>query len=78
MKYKIVKLSKLSGNEATIYSIHIPDQGKTLFDIFVLENKTSFKSELKDIFKRLKVIGHHTGAREHFFKTKEGKPGDGI
>lgn len=27
---------------------------------------------------RLKTIGHRTGAREQFFKLKEGKPGDGV
>ena len=27
---------------------------------------------------RLKVIGHKTGAREHFFKLNEGEPGDGV
>ncbi|MBI9036301.1 MAG: hypothetical protein JEZ03_17710 [Bacteroidales bacterium] len=42
------------------------------------ENKDSFKSELKDILTRLNTIGKITGAREHFFKLKEGSPGDGI
>jgi len=27
---------------------------------------------------RLKIIGNETGARESFFKTKEGIPGDGV
>ncbi|WP_107038590.1 hypothetical protein [Brumimicrobium mesophilum] len=27
---------------------------------------------------RLKIIGNETGARESFFKTKEGVPGDGV
>ena len=78
MKYKIVKLSKLSGDEASIYSIYLPDHNKTLFDIFVEENKISFKSELKSIFQRLRIIGHETGAREQYFKLYEGEPGDGV
>jgi hypothetical protein len=78
MKYKIVKLSKFSGEGATIYSIYLPEQSETLFDIFIKENINSFKSELKDIFKRLMVIGKYTGARESFFKLFEGEPGDGV
>ncbi len=78
MKYKIVKLTDLSGNEANIYSIYLPDYGKTLFEIFLQENQNSFKSELIDILDRLKVIGKHTGARESYFKLYEGEPGDGI
>ena len=78
MKFKLVKLKSYSGKEASIYSVYMEDLQKTLFDVFLEENKTSFKSELKDILKRMSVIGHKTGAREQFFKTKEGIPGDGV
>ena len=78
MKYKIVKLTKFSGNEATIYSIYIFDKKKTLFELFLEENKILYKSELISIFNRLKVIGHETGARENFFKIHEGELGDGL
>ncbi|MCD4736071.1 MAG: hypothetical protein K8R53_08515 [Bacteroidales bacterium] len=78
MNYKIVKLSDFSGNEANIYSIFLHEEQKTLFDIFIEENLNSFKSELKDIFQRLTVIGKDTGARESYFKIFEGEPGDGI
>ena len=78
MKYKLVKLDRLSGNKASIYTIHLEDEGKTLFDYFLEENKISFKSELKDIVSRLSVIGNKTGARDNFFKLHEGKPGDGV
>ncbi len=47
-------------------------------DIFINENINLHKSELKDIFKRLTVIGKHTGARESFFKLFEGEPSDGV
>ena len=50
----------------------------TTFDLFIQENKNSLLDELKDIISRLKVIGSKTGAREHFFKVDEGKPGDGV
>ena len=46
--------------------------------MFIEENKNSFKSELIDIFIRLKVIGNKTGAREQFFKQYEGNLGDGV
>lgn len=78
MKYKLVKLTRFSGEKASIYSIYLTDECKTLFDIFIEENINSFLSEIKDIFSRLRVIGNKTGARVHFFKEYEGKPGDGI
>jgi hypothetical protein len=78
MNYKLVKLHKYSGNEASVYSIYLFDKRKTLFDIFIEENKNLFISELKDIAKRLIVIGHDTGARNIYFKEHEGKPGDGV
>jgi len=78
MKYKLVKLKKLSGNKASIYTILLEEEEKTLFDFFLEDNKISFKDELKDIVSRLKVIGNKTGAKDYFFKLNEGKPGDGV
>lgn len=78
MEYELVKLSKLSGQEASVYSVYLKDEQRTLFDRFLEENKNSFKSELNTILIRLKTIGHDTGARKQFFKTNEGKPGDGV
>ncbi len=78
MRYKLVKIAKLSGYEASLYSIYLEDEQRTLFDRFLEENKNSFKSELKDIYVRLNTIGHQTGAIEDFFKLREGKPGDGV
>jgi hypothetical protein len=78
MKYKLVKLSRLSGLKTSIYSIYIENEKKTLFDIFLNENKNLLLSELKSIISRLKTIGSDTGAREHYFKLNEGKPGDGV
>lgn len=82
MKCKIVKISRFSGREASIYTIQIADDNgefqETLLDNFINENKILYLSELKDIFVRLNTIGKHTGARESFFKLKEGKPGDGV
>ena len=76
--YKLVKEEKLSGTEASVYTVFLIDEQETVFNKFINENKNSFKSELKDIVQRIKVVGNKTGAREQFFKLKEGKPGDGI
>lgn len=78
MKCKIVKLDQFSGCSASVYSVYLDDERKTLFDKFIEENINSFKNELLDIVKRIKVIGKSTGARMKFFKDKEGNPGDGI
>ncbi|MGF1637324.1 MAG: hypothetical protein ACFCUU_09635 [Cyclobacteriaceae bacterium] len=78
MKCRLVKLSNLSGNAASVYSILLNDAQKTLFEIFIEENINLFLSEIKDITVRLKTIGQKTGARETFFKHFEGKPGDGV
>ena len=76
--YKLVKEEKLSGTETSVYTVFLIDEQETVFNKFINENKNSFKSELKDIVQRIKVVGNKTGAREQFFKLKEGKPGDGI
>jgi hypothetical protein len=76
MNLELVKLIDFSGKEASIYSLLDMNEGRTLFEKFISENKISFKSEIKDILMRLNSIGNKTGAREQFFKLKEGKPGD--
>jgi hypothetical protein len=78
MKFKIVKINNLSGNKAGVYSVVLNGDEETLLNKFVRENEISFKSETKDILKRLYSIGHTTGARNQFFKEWEGKPGDGV
>lgn len=72
MRIKLLKLEKLSGNAASIYSVFMEDEKVTLFDKFVQECSISFKDETKDILKRLITIGHKTGARKQFFKEREG------
>ena len=78
MEYEIVKIENLSGDKTTFYSILIPDENKTLFDIFIEENKSDFNIEVKDILKRLTLIANKTGARDNFFKLNEGTIGDGV
>ena len=78
MNFELVKIDRLSGNKASIYSILLGGEDITLLDRFWEENKFSSLSELKDIIARLNTIGHNKGAREDFFKKHEGKPGDGV
>jgi hypothetical protein len=78
MKYKLVKIKNLSGDETSIYSVFIYNKKQTLYENFIKENYNSFKSEIIDINQRLKTIGVDIGARYCFFKHKEGVPGDGV
>lgn len=76
MKFSIRKLSRLSGREASVYSVFIDGEQGDKFEQF-LENYTqSHPDEVKDILKRIYNIGHSEGARTGFFKEKEGLPGD--
>lgn len=78
MEYEIVKLSLLSGTQCTVYSI-IPERGGlTLYDVFMNENITDFREEVRDINNRLKLIGTKHGARHSYFKHFEGRYGDGV
>jgi len=78
MKAELVKLGYFCGKMTSIYGVFLEEYQMTTFDLFVQENKNSLLDELNDIFSRLTVIGSKTGAREHFFKTGEGRIGDGV
>lgn len=78
MTYCIQKHPSLSGKSASIYCLYCEEDKKNLLEQFVNENYKNFPYEVKDILKRLKSIGHKTGARESFFKPNEGKLGDGV
>jgi hypothetical protein len=75
VNYKLVKLSKLSGEKASIYTVYLNDEQQTLFERFLNNNK-EYDEELRSIIARLNTISTKTGAREQFFKLNEGKPGD--
>ncbi len=78
VKYEIVKLHALSGNEASIYTIYLESEKQTLFDRFISENRPEYEQELSNMIARLKSIGTKVGAREQYFKLHEGKPGDMV
>jgi hypothetical protein len=78
VKYEIVELEDLSGDEAKIYSVMPKGEKEDLFTQFVRKWKQSHGEEVKDIFGRLWQIGNRFGARQEYFRHDEGRPGDGV
>lgn len=78
MKFEIVELDEFSGRKTTVYSVWVNEEKQTIFDRFVEENREQYHQEVQSIIDRIEIIGHDTGAREHFFKPNEGTLGDGI
>jgi len=78
MKCEIVKVENLSGKKASVYSVYMFEDDKTLFERFIELNFSSFKSEVSNLVSRIRTMGHKTGIQDHFFKPDEGKPGDEI
>lgn len=78
MKYKLVKIDKLSGQKTQVYSVVVGNDDKNLFEHFLEENDENYHDELLEILTRLRSISNKEGAREHLFKKAEGKLGDGI
>jgi len=77
VKFILNKKNKLSGNRATVYTVELED-GTDLFNQFLNENQENYESDLKNILQRIRSMATKTGAQEHFFKMKEGKPGDQV
>ncbi len=76
MKFELVKDEELSGDECSIYQVYWEEFDAYLYDVFWKKNVDLHKTQLRNIDNRLYAIGHEMGAREHFFKLHEGKPGD--
>lgn len=77
MAFSLNRIDKLSGKKATVYSVQL-NEGTDLFDQFLNENSAEYGNDVKNILQRIRSISRKTGAQKHFFKTKEGKPGDGV
>lgn len=77
MTFSLKRLDRLSGKKATVYSVQV-DDGTDLFDHFLNENSAEYENDVKNILQRIRSISLKTGAQEHYFKTREGKPGDGV
>lgn len=72
MKSKLVYLTELSGDKASIYSILTEDRKGTFLDHFIAEYKRDYMQDLISIMGRLRSIGNTVGALESFFKLDEG------
>ncbi len=78
MNYQLVELEDFTGNSATLYSILEADTEDTVFQKFIDQYDDGYTDEIDDILETLYNIGQRFGAREQFFKLKEGKPGDFV
>ncbi len=79
VKFQLVKLTRFSGQKASLYSIIMGGDSETLFEKFIRNHTTSHIKEIEQIFATLNAIGRKVGAQENFFRRKkEGKPGDGV
>lgn len=78
MKFTILRIKQFSGKKADVFSVRVEDSPQTLFERFLSDHTPTHRIEVKDLLKRLRVVGHDTGARPDFFKPHEGNPGDFI
>lgn len=76
VNYRIVKLDDLSGDEASFYTVYLENEKTTLFEKFLAENVAAHREEIIFITGRLRAMAGKLGAREQYFKHKEGSPGD--
>jgi hypothetical protein len=77
MNFDIEEIEELSGDAASIYSVTIEGEEKTLLEQFFEEN-AEYGTELNEIADKLSVMGQETGCRWDYFKHNEGNPGDGV
>lgn len=78
MKNKLVRLTHVSGEEASVYSIYCSHQQNVLFEQFCGKFINNYPCEIMDIVRRLRSIGTQTGALENFFKMEEGLEWDDL
>lgn len=76
MNFTLKKNERLSGTTASIYEVFLNDETDSVFDQFLGAYMGSHRTQIINIVDRLESIGHIYGAREQFFKDKEGKYGD--
>ena len=76
MTYQLVEIEEFTGEFSVVYSVLEEDEEDTVFDEFIDRYDNDYGDEIADILETLDNIGHRFGAREQFFKLKEGKPGD--
>ena len=78
MKISLIKLDQFSGRRTNFYTVMVDDDDKSLFQHFVEANLVSNGEEVRNLLMRIKAMGNVTGAREEFFKLREGKADDAV
>lgn len=78
MKCRLKKHEKLSGNNASVYSVIIDENKDTLFEVFLKENAEFHLKELTNIMLRIRTMGEKTGVIDDFLKIHEGRFGDDV
>ncbi|WP_121811331.1 hypothetical protein [Mucilaginibacter kameinonensis] len=78
MNFTLEKIERLSGEQASVYSVTLEGDDGSLFEKFLEEYTNDYKEEIKDLVTSLQKIGHKTGARADFFKVGEGRMKDNI
>lgn len=78
MGFSLVEIPELSGRECKIYSVANDGDENTLLDYFLDEMFENYESAVDEIWDKLRFIGKEGGARFHFFRENEGRPGDGV
>ena len=76
MKFRLEKIERMSGPGASVYTVVLDDDDHSVFEQFIAEYSAEYKEELKYMVNLLTRMGKKWGAREQFFKDKEGAPGD--
>ena len=72
MKFKIVKLSRFSGNKSSLYSVIIEGEQETLFDTFIRNNVPDNLHKVEQIFATLNSIGKKV-VQTIFFSVRKKK-----
>ncbi len=78
MKISLIKLDQFSGKRTNFYTVAVDDDDKSLFQHFIESNLEQHGMEIRNLLMRIKAMGDVTGAREHFFKLREGKADDAV
>jgi hypothetical protein len=73
LKFRLVEMEELSGNETRIYSVEVDGAPLTLFEQFIIDNDNSYTREIDDLYTRLETIGKDCGLFEEFFESAKGK-----
>ena len=78
MKISLIKLEQFSGRRTNFYTVVVNDDEKSLLQLFIENNLAPHGKEIQNLLMRMKAMGNVTGAREEFFKLREGKADDAV